>query len=452
MNDTRRRLIPLTFPPRKPHIEAAMRPHLALGGAAAVVALLLFTSSATAGTLVSSGSPPPAMITGITIYVDDDATNDPGPNDPTISDPLEDGSEAHPFDRIEEALNLASVDTTVQILPGVYTERVDVPASGCQIAGSGAGQTLVRQPSGQVLNARGLGYANPPGPPALLVVRDLSMEGSLGIFNSRFSLQPPLNSIVIERVILMGDLSVDGFSSEIRMNDVTIPSGGIIFSVSNESQSSLTLSSVDAPDTVITLRPSTEAFSSLTVSDSTLSGIRWGGNSNAHGTRIHASNTRFTGDGISSFSGSACYQGVVIEDCVFERGGIHVGDLSAGYSTCNQSFGRTSVRRSRFLDAGITYDAVFGYQDNSLPGDFLLEMDANRFSGAGLSASLVHPFVSSTGSAALRITNNIFESGGPCLVVSWGVDNTDPSDVPADFRLEVVNNTFVGCGIVMSVS
>ena len=37
-----------------------------------------------------------------TWYVDDDAPNDPGPGDPTISDPNEDGSPAHPFDEIQE--------------------------------------------------------------------------------------------------------------------------------------------------------------------------------------------------------------------------------------------------------------------------------------------------------------------------------------------------------------
>ncbi len=36
-----------------------------------------------------------------TWYVDDDAPNDPGPGDPDISDPLEDGTADHPFDAIQ---------------------------------------------------------------------------------------------------------------------------------------------------------------------------------------------------------------------------------------------------------------------------------------------------------------------------------------------------------------
>jgi len=56
-----------------------------------------------------------------TLYVDNDAANDPGPNDPEISDPKEDGSPAHPFDAIQEAID-ASVDgDEVVVLDGVYT-------------------------------------------------------------------------------------------------------------------------------------------------------------------------------------------------------------------------------------------------------------------------------------------------------------------------------------------
>ena len=35
-----------------------------------------------------------------TIYVDDDAPNDPGPGNPSISDPLEDRSAEQPFDNV----------------------------------------------------------------------------------------------------------------------------------------------------------------------------------------------------------------------------------------------------------------------------------------------------------------------------------------------------------------
>ena len=56
-------------------------------------------------------------------YVDDDAPNDPGPGDPLISDPNEDGSVAHPFDAIQEAIDAADPNSgdEVVIADGTYT-------------------------------------------------------------------------------------------------------------------------------------------------------------------------------------------------------------------------------------------------------------------------------------------------------------------------------------------
>lgn len=62
----------------------------------------------------------------VTYYVDDDALGDPGPGDPMVSDPLEDGSIDHPFDSIQEAIdtdfNNCPNDcyATVIVKPGVY--------------------------------------------------------------------------------------------------------------------------------------------------------------------------------------------------------------------------------------------------------------------------------------------------------------------------------------------
>ncbi len=56
-----------------------------------------------------------------TLYVDDDAIDDPGPGDPTVSDPCEDGSILHPYDSIQEAINVAEHSHTIIIYPGTYT-------------------------------------------------------------------------------------------------------------------------------------------------------------------------------------------------------------------------------------------------------------------------------------------------------------------------------------------
>jgi len=63
----------------------------------------------------------PLGVQGQTIwYVDDDAPNDPGPGDPTVSDPLEDGSPDHPFDAIQEGINAAVDGDTVLAADGTY--------------------------------------------------------------------------------------------------------------------------------------------------------------------------------------------------------------------------------------------------------------------------------------------------------------------------------------------
>jgi len=56
------------------------------------------------------------------IYVDDDAPADPGPGDPSISDPLEDGSPAHPYDSIRKAVDAALDAATIIVRDGIYPE------------------------------------------------------------------------------------------------------------------------------------------------------------------------------------------------------------------------------------------------------------------------------------------------------------------------------------------
>jgi len=53
-------------------------------------------------------------------YVDDDAPHDPGPGDSAVSDPDEDGSAAHPFDAIQEAIDVAGVGDEVIVADGMY--------------------------------------------------------------------------------------------------------------------------------------------------------------------------------------------------------------------------------------------------------------------------------------------------------------------------------------------
>ena len=55
------------------------------------------------------------------VFVDDDAPGDLWPGDPQSSDSLEDGSMAHPFDAIQEAVNFATNGMTILVTNGLYS-------------------------------------------------------------------------------------------------------------------------------------------------------------------------------------------------------------------------------------------------------------------------------------------------------------------------------------------
>ncbi len=55
------------------------------------------------------------------LYIDDNAAGDPRPGDPSVSDPLEDGSAGHPFDTIQEAMDFAISSELIIVRPGTYS-------------------------------------------------------------------------------------------------------------------------------------------------------------------------------------------------------------------------------------------------------------------------------------------------------------------------------------------
>jgi predicted outer membrane repeat protein len=73
----------------------------------------------------------PASAAGQSVlYVDDNAPNDPGPGNPLVSDPSEDGTINRPFDAIQEGIDAAASGwTTVVVLDGNYTGTGNVNLS-----------------------------------------------------------------------------------------------------------------------------------------------------------------------------------------------------------------------------------------------------------------------------------------------------------------------------------
>ena len=55
------------------------------------------------------------------ILVDDNGPNDPLPGDPEISDPSENGTISHPYDAIQEAINVATNGSVIVVMDGTYS-------------------------------------------------------------------------------------------------------------------------------------------------------------------------------------------------------------------------------------------------------------------------------------------------------------------------------------------
>lgn len=108
--------------------------------------------------------------TAATIHVDDNAPSDPGPGDPLVSDPAEDGSAAHPYDALVEAVAAAQVGDTVLLRDGLYqgsgnfgvlvnkaiTIRSENGPEGCliELGGNGNAFTLFGTPEIRGLTMR----------------------------------------------------------------------------------------------------------------------------------------------------------------------------------------------------------------------------------------------------------------------------------------------------------
>ncbi len=69
------------------------------------------------------------------LYVDADAVSDPGPNDLASSDPDEEGTLEHPYDSIQEAIEVARDGDQIFVLSGTYCETIDFLGKSIHVTG-----------------------------------------------------------------------------------------------------------------------------------------------------------------------------------------------------------------------------------------------------------------------------------------------------------------------------
>ena len=126
------------------------------------------------------------------IYVDDDAPGDLAPNDPSVSDPLEDGTEAHPFDTIREAIDVAEDGHIVLVLAGLYS-KVDFRGKAITIAGADGAAVIEGTSLGQKSDA--VTFPTNEGPDSVL--RNLTIRNSAIAISLNYGSNPTITNVTV---------------------------------------------------------------------------------------------------------------------------------------------------------------------------------------------------------------------------------------------------------------
>jgi len=129
------------------------------------------------------------------LYVDDDAPDDPGHGDSDVSDDQEDGSQAHPFDAIQEAIDLAKDGSTVLVRPGVYN-KIDFVGKPITVRGTDGAAVIEALPTGGRTGGEdAVTFHTGEGPDSVLknfIIRNSGMAISLNYGSS-----PTISNITI---------------------------------------------------------------------------------------------------------------------------------------------------------------------------------------------------------------------------------------------------------------
>jgi len=403
--------------------------------------------------------------------VDDDAANDPGPNDASVSDPLEDGSPEHPFDGIQEAMDWVLNPCDIHILPGTYRESLSFPVN-CRVVGSGRASTFLEAPSlasgGSIDSTINLGdpahaaefelsnltlrilnvwvdtFAGDP--PIRISIHDVTMEGGSITVVATGDASSLDVRVSIENADLQGagvyasagDLFDPGF--HLVMKSVNISGAGMSFS---ESRSTFRadLDGVIAPQTDIGMFRSGGGNQNVSLRNSELAGVTIA-YLNGYRAALVADNVHFTGAGISSITSLL---NLSVTDCDFDHGGV---SLSTDTNFDVGTGARATISRSRFREDGVTLASrLFDGAHYSSGNNISLKVDSNLFLGSGVSAAISHgPFnFSFPQSVDISVTNNVFESSPVGVGLAFTLPDAEPGPAQPLFSTSVVNNTFAGC-------
>lgn len=143
------------------------------------------------------------------IYVNDDAPEDPAPNDPGDSDPNEDGSLAHPFDAVQEAIAVAADGDAVVILPGTYYENLDL--LGKNITVTSLGSNYQNALTSTIINGTWPGavatFSSGEGPTCVL--NGLTLTGGRALNGAGIYIGNS-SAPTIANCMIVGNVAVDG--------------------------------------------------------------------------------------------------------------------------------------------------------------------------------------------------------------------------------------------------
>jgi len=374
----------------------------------------------------------------VTYFVDDDAPSDPGPSDPSVSDPLEDGSPGHPFDLVQEALDLCQPGDTVRVLAGTYPEYLQIPPGGCRLEGEGESAVTVYMIEAE-LEATTTESAR-------LEIEGLSFLLSVSIGDAPGTCPPSTEGVSVDlRHLTSLGGHVQGFfdgEADLVVDDVNLGYSLLWLRGRGCADLDAVVRNMDSRNSSVELVTEPSASSRLLVENSYLSDVGY------QGGDLTVRSVRFYEGGLTVFAGNPPVPGFVeVDDSVFEYDGLTIIWHGNGYAPVSQE---TVVRDSLFLgfgQGGLIYDVSPGCLSTGGPGpnEFSLHVTRSGFSGRGIFVDEERCHQTTLGnSTSVRVDNSLFlGTNGVTLHRAYQAPPPGQNLRGAlKSRAELVNNTF----------